>query len=129
MDSYQHPKCPRCSHKNWIDGSGRHSSYPQHRWCRVGYYTHTHEHVWLPLLGLKQSVYRAEFLAVVRALEECQPHDVVSDCKGVVKAIQALQTGRRMPKGRDRVLELRAMQALLLGQKIYPRYTVDESTP
>eukprot|EP00971_Amphidinium_carterae_P349343 6490968-Amphidinium_carterae.7 len=40
-------------------------------------------------------VYRAEFLAVVRALEECQPHEVVSDCKGVVKTVQALQTGRR----------------------------------
>eukprot|EP00971_Amphidinium_carterae_P283226 5622914-Amphidinium_carterae.1 len=79
----------------WTDGSqtGRHSSEPQHRRCGVGYYTDTHERVWLPLPGLKQSVYRAEFLAVVRALEECHPHDVVSHCKGVVKAVQALQTG------------------------------------
>eukprot|EP00971_Amphidinium_carterae_P347327 6489264-Amphidinium_carterae.2 len=35
----------------------------------VGYYTDTQERVWLPLPGLKQFVYRAEFLAVVRALE------------------------------------------------------------
>eukprot|EP00971_Amphidinium_carterae_P054938 1082841-Amphidinium_carterae.1 len=75
----------------WTDGSGRHSSDTQHRRCGVGYYTDTHEHVWLPLHGLTQSVYRAEFLAVVRALEECQPHEVVSDCKGVVKAVQALR--------------------------------------
>eukprot|EP00971_Amphidinium_carterae_P293420 5825622-Amphidinium_carterae.1 len=26
------------------------------------------------------------------------PHEVVSDCKGVVKAVQTLQTGRRTPK-------------------------------
>eukprot|EP00971_Amphidinium_carterae_P097891 1936965-Amphidinium_carterae.1 len=30
--------------------------------------------------SFKQSVYRVEMLAVVRALEECQPHEVVSDC-------------------------------------------------
>eukprot|EP00971_Amphidinium_carterae_P155946 3091638-Amphidinium_carterae.1 len=59
------------------------------------------------LPGLKQSVYRAEFLGVVRALEECQAHEVVSDCKGVVHAVQALQTGRRRPKGRNRDLEQR----------------------
>eukprot|EP00971_Amphidinium_carterae_P264159 5240461-Amphidinium_carterae.3 len=53
----------------WADGSGRHSNYPQHR-CGVGYYTDTHERAWLPLPGIKQSVYRAEFLAVMRALEE-----------------------------------------------------------
>eukprot|EP00971_Amphidinium_carterae_P194173 3853107-Amphidinium_carterae.1 len=88
----------------WADGSGRHSSDPQHRRCGVGYHTDTHEHVWLPLPGLRQYVYRADFLAVVRALEECQPHEVVSDGKGVVKAFQALQTGRRMPKGRNRDL-------------------------
>eukprot|EP00971_Amphidinium_carterae_P057411 1135041-Amphidinium_carterae.1 len=27
------------------------------------------------------SVYRAEFLAVVCALEKCQAHEIVSDCK------------------------------------------------
>eukprot|EP00971_Amphidinium_carterae_P253770 5037781-Amphidinium_carterae.4 len=43
-------------------GPGRHSSDPQHRRCGVGYYTDTQERVWLPLPGLKQSVYRAEFL-------------------------------------------------------------------
>eukprot|EP00971_Amphidinium_carterae_P013829 272439-Amphidinium_carterae.2 len=48
-------------------GPGRHSSDPQHRRCGVGYYTDTQERVWLRLPGLKQSVYRAEFLAVVRA--------------------------------------------------------------
>eukprot|EP00971_Amphidinium_carterae_P135922 2693251-Amphidinium_carterae.1 len=84
-----------------MDGSGRHSSDPQHRRCGVGYYTDTQERVWLPLPGLKQSVYRAEFLAVVRALEECHPHEVVSDCKG-----------------RNRDLEQRALNALLPGQRI-----------
>eukprot|EP00971_Amphidinium_carterae_P197857 3926506-Amphidinium_carterae.1 len=69
---------------------GGHSSDPQHRRCGVGYYTDTQERVTLPLPGLKQSVYGAEFLAVVRALEECHPHEVVSDCKGVVNAMQAL---------------------------------------
>eukprot|EP00971_Amphidinium_carterae_P170445 3377168-Amphidinium_carterae.1 len=86
----------------WTDASGRHSADPHDRRCGVGYYKDTQEHVWLPLPGLRQSVYRADFLAVVRALEECQPHEVVSDCKGVVKAVQALQQGRRTPKGRQR---------------------------
>eukprot|EP00971_Amphidinium_carterae_P060485 1197160-Amphidinium_carterae.1 len=80
--------------------TGRHSSDPQHRRCGVGHYTDTQERVWLPLLSLKQSVYRAEFLAVARALEECHPHEVVSDCQGVVKALQASQTGGRHPKER-----------------------------
>eukprot|EP00971_Amphidinium_carterae_P134560 2666825-Amphidinium_carterae.2 len=102
----------------WTDGSGRHSDDPQHRRCGVGYYTDTNEHLWVPVPGLRQSVYRAEFHAVVRALEECQPHEVVSDCKGVVKAIQALRAGRRTPKGRNRDLESRAMKALLPGQRI-----------
>eukprot|EP00971_Amphidinium_carterae_P267485 5306076-Amphidinium_carterae.2 len=56
----------------------------------------------LLLPRIKQSVYRAELLAVARALEECQPHEIVSDCKGGFKAVQALQTGRRHPKGRNR---------------------------
>eukprot|EP00971_Amphidinium_carterae_P307671 6114572-Amphidinium_carterae.1 len=57
-------------------------------------------------------VFRAELLAVVRALEECQPCRVVSDCKGVVKALQAIQNGHRLPKGRHRDLEERARRAL-----------------
>eukprot|EP00971_Amphidinium_carterae_P252101 5005326-Amphidinium_carterae.2 len=44
---------------------------------------------------MKRSAYRAEFLAVVHAVEECQPKVIVSDCKVVVKAVQALQHGRR----------------------------------
>eukprot|EP00971_Amphidinium_carterae_P315938 6280158-Amphidinium_carterae.2 len=76
------------------DGSGRHSADPHHRRCGVGYYTDTQEHVWLPLPGRLK---------------------VVSDCKGVVKAVQALQQGRRTPKGRSRDLELRALHALLPG--------------
>eukprot|EP00971_Amphidinium_carterae_P211551 4197570-Amphidinium_carterae.1 len=90
------------------DGSGRHvhSNDPQHRRCGVGYSTDTQERVWLPLPGLK------------RALEECKPHEMVSDCKGVVKAVQALQTGKRQPKGRNRDLEQRALNALLSGQHI-----------
>eukprot|EP00971_Amphidinium_carterae_P056105 1106442-Amphidinium_carterae.1 len=74
--------------------------------------------VWMPLPGLKQSVCRAELHAVIRALKECQPHEVVCDCKGVVKVVQALQTGHRHPKGRNRDLEKRVLQALLPGQKI-----------
>eukprot|EP00971_Amphidinium_carterae_P287574 5708294-Amphidinium_carterae.1 len=38
-------------------------------------------------------------------LEDCQPSRVVSDCKGVVKALQAIQSGHRLPKGRHRDLE------------------------
>eukprot|EP00971_Amphidinium_carterae_P079936 1581489-Amphidinium_carterae.1 len=72
----------------WTDGSGRHSADLHHRRCGLGNYTDTQEHVWLPIPGLRQSAYRAEFLAVVRELEECQPHEVVSDWKGVVKAVQ-----------------------------------------
>eukprot|EP00971_Amphidinium_carterae_P227842 4519266-Amphidinium_carterae.1 len=33
-------------------------------------------------------------------------------CKGVVKAVEALQTGRRQPNGRARDLEKRALDAL-----------------
>eukprot|EP00971_Amphidinium_carterae_P151640 3005891-Amphidinium_carterae.7 len=40
----------------WTDGSGRHSSDPQHRRCGVDYYTDTQERVFLPLPGIKQSV-------------------------------------------------------------------------
>eukprot|EP00971_Amphidinium_carterae_P182581 3623533-Amphidinium_carterae.1 len=76
------------------DGSGRHSA------------------------GLKQSVYRAEFLAVVRALEECKPKRLVSGCKGVVSCLHALRAGRRQPKGRHRDLESRALAALPDGVQI-----------
>eukprot|EP00971_Amphidinium_carterae_P026209 516784-Amphidinium_carterae.2 len=72
----------------------------------------------MPPPGRKQSVHRAELFAVVRALEEWQPHEVVSDCKGVVKAVQALQTGRRTHKGRNRELEKRTLNALLPGERI-----------
>eukprot|EP00971_Amphidinium_carterae_P194733 3864425-Amphidinium_carterae.4 len=48
----------------WIDGSDHHSSDPQRNHCGVGYYTDTQETAWLPLPVIKQSVYRAEFLAV-----------------------------------------------------------------
>eukprot|EP00971_Amphidinium_carterae_P027167 535336-Amphidinium_carterae.2 len=57
--------------------------------------TYTGERSWLALPGCRQSVFRAELLAVVRALEECQPSRVVSDCKGVVQAVQAIQSGHR----------------------------------
>eukprot|EP00971_Amphidinium_carterae_P074817 1478513-Amphidinium_carterae.1 len=56
-------------HTVWTDGSGRYSSDPQHRRCGVGCYADTQERAWLPLPGIKQSVYRAEFLAVAHALE------------------------------------------------------------
>eukprot|EP00971_Amphidinium_carterae_P208937 4145054-Amphidinium_carterae.4 len=66
---------------------------------------------------LRVAAVEADFLAVVRALEEYQPHEVVSDCKGVVKALQALQTGRRQPKECNRDLEQRALNALLPKQR------------
>eukprot|EP00971_Amphidinium_carterae_P109306 2164333-Amphidinium_carterae.1 len=72
---------------------------------------------WTSAVGLSE-LYRAELHAIAGALEECSPHEVVSDCKGAVKAVQALQTGRRQPKGRNRDLELRVKNALLPGQRI-----------
>eukprot|EP00971_Amphidinium_carterae_P199830 3966460-Amphidinium_carterae.1 len=99
-------------HTVWTDGSGRRSSNPHFRRCGVGYVTDTGEKSWLALPGCRQSVFRAELLAVVRVLEECQPSRVASDCKGVVKALQAIQSGQRMPKGRHRDLEERARRAL-----------------
>eukprot|EP00971_Amphidinium_carterae_P345756 6486879-Amphidinium_carterae.1 len=48
--------------------------------------TPTQVSVYCALPGLRQSVYRAELHAIARALEECSPHEVVSDCKGAVKA-------------------------------------------
>eukprot|EP00971_Amphidinium_carterae_P249088 4944270-Amphidinium_carterae.1 len=96
----------------WTDGSGRHSSNPHFRRCGVGYVTDTGERCWMALPGCRQSVFRAELLSVVRALEECQPSRVVSDCKRVVKALQAIQSGHRLPKGRHRDLEERARRAL-----------------
>eukprot|EP00971_Amphidinium_carterae_P102900 2036917-Amphidinium_carterae.1 len=68
----------------WSGGSIRHSSDPQHKRCRVSYYSDTQERVWqlwLPLPGLKQAAYRAEMLAVVRALEDCQPHKPCQGCQ------------------------------------------------
>eukprot|EP00971_Amphidinium_carterae_P136485 2704279-Amphidinium_carterae.1 len=67
---------------------------------RAGCVTDTGEQCWIALPGIRQSVFRAELLAVVRALEECQPRRVVSDCKA------------RLPKGRHRDLEERARRAL-----------------
>eukprot|EP00971_Amphidinium_carterae_P280427 5567043-Amphidinium_carterae.1 len=55
----------------WTDG--RHSSNSHFRRCGVGCYTDTGVSVWLPLPGMKQSVYPAELLAIVRAREECKP--------------------------------------------------------
>eukprot|EP00971_Amphidinium_carterae_P307414 6109284-Amphidinium_carterae.1 len=66
----------------------------------------------MALPGCRQSVFRAELLAVVRVLEGCQPARVVSDCIGVVKALQAIKSGHRLPKGRHRYLEERARRAL-----------------
>eukprot|EP00971_Amphidinium_carterae_P345730 6486845-Amphidinium_carterae.3 len=74
--------------------------------------------VWLPLPGLKPSVYGSEFLAAVTALEECKPKRLVSDCKGVVSRLHALRAGRRQPTGRHRDLESRALAALPAGVHI-----------
>eukprot|EP00971_Amphidinium_carterae_P112867 2235207-Amphidinium_carterae.1 len=60
----------------WTNGSGRHSSNPHFRRCGVGYVTDTGEQSWMALPGIRQSVFRVELLAVVRALEECQPRRV-----------------------------------------------------
>eukprot|EP00971_Amphidinium_carterae_P005431 108473-Amphidinium_carterae.1 len=67
-------------HTVWTDGSGRHSSNPHFHRCGVGYYTRTGESVGLLFMGLKQSVYRAELVATVRALEECQPFRLRPGC-------------------------------------------------
>eukprot|EP00971_Amphidinium_carterae_P255510 5072398-Amphidinium_carterae.1 len=83
----------------------------------------------MALPGIRQSVFRAELLAVVRALEECQPRCVVSDCKGVVNALQAIQCGHRLPKGRHRDLVKRALtqDCRLQWVKAHlPREAVDE---
>eukprot|EP00971_Amphidinium_carterae_P157877 3129683-Amphidinium_carterae.1 len=77
---------------SWIRQT--HSSDPHHRRCGVGHCTDTQDRVWLPLPGIKQSVYRAEFLAVVRAVEECQPHEVISGCKGLLKRSSSCYSGR-----------------------------------
>eukprot|EP00971_Amphidinium_carterae_P350642 6491664-Amphidinium_carterae.1 len=95
----------------WLSGN----PHEHFRRCGVGYYTDIGESVFLPLPGLKQSVYRAEFLVVVRALEECKPKRLVSDCKGVVCCLHALKAGRRHPKGRHRDIESRALIALPAG--------------
>eukprot|EP00971_Amphidinium_carterae_P345487 6486475-Amphidinium_carterae.1 len=55
------------------------------------YVTDTGERVWLLLPDFRQSVFRAELLAVMHALQECSPHRIVSDCKGVVMALRAVQ--------------------------------------
>eukprot|EP00971_Amphidinium_carterae_P279091 5540269-Amphidinium_carterae.1 len=107
------PLVPKAGgHTVWTDGSGKHSRNPHFRRCGVGYVTDTGEKCWMALPGIRQSVFRAELLAVVRALEECQPRRVVSDCKGVVKALQAIQRGHRLPKGRHKDLEERARRSL-----------------
>eukprot|EP00971_Amphidinium_carterae_P018683 368486-Amphidinium_carterae.1 len=49
--------------------------------------------------------------AVVRALEECSPHRVVSGCKGVVVALRVVQLAHRRPKRRHRDVEERARVA------------------
>eukprot|EP00971_Amphidinium_carterae_P050924 1002665-Amphidinium_carterae.2 len=96
----------------WTDGSGKHSSDLHHRRCGVAYYTLTRKNVSGYLYQASSNPF----------LEECQPHEVVSDCKGVVKltvkAVQALQTGHRTPKGCNRDLEKRVLAAFLPGQRI-----------
>eukprot|EP00971_Amphidinium_carterae_P210589 4178936-Amphidinium_carterae.1 len=55
---------------------------------------------------------------VVRRFEACKPKRFVSDCKGVVSCLLALNAGRRHPKGRHRDLESRALAALPAGVHI-----------
>eukprot|EP00971_Amphidinium_carterae_P168976 3347521-Amphidinium_carterae.1 len=50
-----------------------------------------------------------------RALEECQPTRLVSDCKGVAACLHALRAGCMQPKGRRRDLERRALVAMPAG--------------
>eukprot|EP00971_Amphidinium_carterae_P064569 1279338-Amphidinium_carterae.1 len=45
--------------------------------------------------------------------------NVVSDCKGVVKALQAIQRGHRQPKGRHRDLEVRARNAIFQACQLH----------
>eukprot|EP00971_Amphidinium_carterae_P084387 1670285-Amphidinium_carterae.1 len=60
-------------HTVWTDEFGRHNSSPHIGRCGVGYVTDTGEGAWFPLPGCRQSVFRAELLAVARALEVCNP--------------------------------------------------------
>eukprot|EP00971_Amphidinium_carterae_P074359 1469365-Amphidinium_carterae.1 len=100
------------AHRFWTDGSGRHSSNLHFCRCGVGYVTDTGEQDSLLLPGCRQSVFRAELLAVVRTMEKCNPKRVVSDCKGVAKTLQTIQSGQKQPKGRHRNLEVRARNAM-----------------
>eukprot|EP00971_Amphidinium_carterae_P155940 3091578-Amphidinium_carterae.1 len=52
------------------------------------------------LTGCRQSVLRLTFRAEL--LAENNPRRVASDCKGVVKALQAMQRGQKQPNGRHR---------------------------
>eukprot|EP00971_Amphidinium_carterae_P070181 1388670-Amphidinium_carterae.1 len=58
----------------------------------------TGESVFLPLPGLKRSVYRAEFLAVVRALEECKPKGLLVIAKVWFTAFMLSKLDAGIPK-------------------------------
>eukprot|EP00971_Amphidinium_carterae_P066885 1324751-Amphidinium_carterae.1 len=59
------------------------------------------------LTGPAQSVYRAELLALVTALQGSEPGAlVVSDCKRGCRGVQQLWAGQRKPRGVHRALDL-----------------------
>eukprot|EP00971_Amphidinium_carterae_P204620 4060584-Amphidinium_carterae.1 len=62
------------------------------------------------LIGPAQSVYRAELLALVTALQGAEPGAlVVSDCKSACRVVSRLWDGSRKPVGPHRDLELRLL--------------------
>eukprot|EP00971_Amphidinium_carterae_P028195 555248-Amphidinium_carterae.1 len=85
-------------------GPGRHSSNPHFRRYGVDYYTDTGESVFLPLPGLKQAVYRAEFLAVVRRLKSASRKGLAEPWPrfrlGFKSWMKAHQTDRDAEEGR-----------------------------
>eukprot|EP00971_Amphidinium_carterae_P317077 6303192-Amphidinium_carterae.1 len=83
----------------WTDGSGRHSSDPQHRCCGVGYCTDTQERVFLPLSGIKQSVYRAELHAVARALRNASHMKWSATAKDLSRLFRPCKQAEDNPKG------------------------------
>eukprot|EP00971_Amphidinium_carterae_P085148 1684554-Amphidinium_carterae.1 len=68
--------------------------------------------------GDKEMQYSPNENDYIRALEECKPKNLVSDCKGVVFCLHALRAGRRQPKGRQRDVESRALRVPPAGVQI-----------
>eukprot|EP00971_Amphidinium_carterae_P134393 2663031-Amphidinium_carterae.1 len=90
-------------------------------WMVVAVLPTTHPFVFArgPLTGPAQSVYRAELLALVTALQGAEPGVlVVSDCKSACRVVSRLWDGSRKPVGPHRDLELRLLSFTRLGWEV-----------